>query len=77
MYPVEFHRSFPDHKAQVPLCVYLAEAVMRASSKDQEVFGSLLLGVTGVISFRIEDIGIGVYFWVAGRWVHTGDNHGA
>lgn len=75
--PVQLHRGLPDHESQVQLCVYLAETVMRTSSEDQKVLSSLLFGVSGVVSLRVEYIRIGVDVWITGRGIDGRNDHGA
>ena len=49
---------------------------MRPRAEDEPVLG-LGLSVSAYPTFGIEDIGVGISFWVVESWVAGRDDHGA
>lgn len=77
MLPVKHHRSLSDHESQVKLGVDLAETVVRSSTENQVVLGTLFLGITTVVSLGVEVAGVVVYLGVVESHESSGDQHGA
>lgn len=75
--PVKVHGCFSNHQGQIVLRIHLSKAVVRTSSKHEEVLGSLNFCVTSIVPFGVVHIWVGVNVGIAKGRVYGWDDHSA
>lgn len=75
--PVQHDRSLAQAESQVELSVVLTQTVVRASTKNEVVLGTLLLSISRVVSVGVEVVGVLVHVGIAKSHVSRGNDHGA